>query len=279
MSAPASAAGRLDPRPVLAVEGLCIEAGGRPLVRDLSLAVAAGEALGIVGESGSGKSMTAFAVADLLPEGVARSGGSMRLDDEPLERMGPEARRALAGRRIGMVFQDPLSSFNPVRTIGSILVESALRHGCAAAAEARRRAVAALADVHLPQPELLADAYPHQLSGGQRQRAMIALALLNDPSLVIADEPTTALDATVQLQVLALLRRGASRRALILITHDLGVAAAVCDRILVMQQGRCVEQGPAAQILDAPGQPYTRSLLAAARWAARERDTHADLAP
>ena len=258
--------------PVLEVDGLSVRAGSGHLatmpVQDVSFTIAAGEVLGIVGESGSGKSMTAYAIGSLLPEGVAVSAGRIILEGRPVHSLSPAERRALDGNRIGMVFQDPLSSFNPVRTIGSILIESAMRHQRLSAAAARDKVIEALAGVRLPRPELLVDAYPHQLSGGQRQRAMIALALLNGPSLVVADEPTTALDATVQLQILALLKRSAGARALLLITHDLAVASTVCDRILVMQRGRCVEQGPAAGILDAPAHSYTRELLAAARWPA-----------
>jgi ABC-type glutathione transport system ATPase component len=258
--------------PVLEVHGLSVSAGSGHAatmpVQDLSFTVAAGEVLGIVGESGSGKSMTAYAIGSLLPEGVAVSAGRIVLEGRTVHSLSAAERRALDGNRIGMVFQDPLSSFNPVRTIGSILVESAMRHQGLSAAAARGKVIEALAGVHLPHPELLIDAYPHQLSGGQRQRAMIALALLNGPSLVVADEPTTALDATVQLQILALLKRGAGSRALLLITHDLAVASTVCDRVLVMQRGRCVEEGPTADILDAPAHSYTRELLAAARWPA-----------
>lgn len=262
--------------PVLEVDGLSVRAGSghaaATLVEELSFTITAGEVLGIVGESGSGKSMTAYAIGGLLPEGVAVTAGRIVLEGRPVHALSSMNRRALAGSRIGTVFQDPLSSFNPVRTIGSILIESAIRHRGLFAAEARRHVVAALAGVRLPRPELLVDAYPHQLSGGQRQRAMIALALLNEPSLVIADEPTTALDATVQLQILALLKRGAGSRAMLLITHDLAVASTVCDRILVMQRGRCVEAGPTADILDCPVHDYTRELLAAARWPAVSGD-------
>jgi ABC-type glutathione transport system ATPase component len=253
--------------PTLEVDGLCIHAqagtGPVPLVEDVSFAVRAGEVLGIVGESGSGKSITAFSIAGLLGEGLHLAAGRISLEGRQLQELPGSERRALAGSRIGMVFQDPLSSFNPVRTVGSILAESAVRHRHLSRAEAHRVVTAALAEVRLPHPESLINAYPHQLSGGQRQRAMIALALLNSPALLIADEPTTALDPTVQLQILALLKRGASSRAMILITHDLAVAATVCDRILVMHRGRAVEEGAVNQILDAPGHPYTRQLLAA----------------
>jgi ABC-type glutathione transport system ATPase component len=256
------------PEPILAVEGLCIQARSRgqalSVIEDLSFTVRSGEVLGIVGESGSGKSVIAFAIAGLLPEGLQVTAGNMTLEGRALGALRSFERRALAGSRIGMVFQDPLSSFNPVRTIGSILSESVARHRGLGRAEARLAVVTALADVRLPRPEALLDAYPHQLSGGQRQRAMIALALLNGPALVIADEPTTALDATVQLQILALLKRGAGSRGLVLITHDLAVAATVCDRILVLHRGRCVEEGLAHQILEAPHHAVTRHLRAAA---------------
>jgi ABC-type glutathione transport system ATPase component len=262
--------------PVLEVDGLSVRAGSGERatmpVQDLSFTIATGEVLGIVGESGSGKSMTAYAIGSLLPDGVAVSAGRIVLEGRPVHSLSPAERRALDGNRIGMVFQDPLSSFNPVRTIGSILIESATRHQRLSASVARGKVIEALDDVRLPRPDLLVDAYPHQLSGGQRQRAMIALALLNGPSLVVADEPTTALDATVQLRILALLKRSAGSRALLLITHDLAVASTVCDRILVMQRGRCVEQGSAADILDAPVHSYTRELLAAAQWSATLAD-------
>jgi ABC-type glutathione transport system ATPase component len=251
--------------PILCVERLCIGASAaNPIVRDLSFTVNPGEVLGIVGESGSGKSLTAYAIAGLLPDGLRVTGGRMALAGCSLDSLNGAERRALAGSRIAMVFQDPLSSFNPVRTIGSILIESATRHRGLSAVSARQEVVAALADVRLPQPEAVVNAYPHQLSGGQRQRAMIALARLNKPALLIADEPTTALDATVQLQILALLKRSVGSGAMVLITHDLVVAATTCDRIAVMHRGQCLEAGATAQILDTPQHPYTRQLLAAA---------------
>ena len=256
----------LTAAPVSSVDGLCIGAAGvAPIVQNLSFTVNRGEVLGIVGESGSGKSLTAYAIAGLLPDGLRVTGGRMALAGRSLEALGRDERRALAGSRIAMVFQDPLSSFNPVRTIGSLLIESAMRHRRVSAAIARQEAIAALADVRLPHPEAMVDAYPHQLSGGQRQRAMIALARLNKPALLIADEPTTALDATVQLQILALLKRNVGSGAMVLITHDLGVAATMCNRIAVMHRGQCLEAGPTTQILERPQHPYTRQLLAAAR--------------
>lgn len=250
--------------PALRVEGLSIgTASGAGLVHDLSLAVAAGEVLGIVGESGSGKSLSALAVAGLMPEGVVVTGGRISVAGVDVLSLAPDARRRLGGSAIGFVFQDPQSSLNPVRRIGTALIESAMRHQVMGRAEARALAIARLADMQLREPERMLDRYPHQLSGGQRQRVMIALALINDPPLLIADEPTTALDATVQRSILALLRRLSAGRGTILITHDLGVAVSLCDRILVMHRGRLVESGPARTLLSAPTEAYTKSLIAA----------------
>lgn len=252
---------------LLAVEGLRIDhvdgRDRRALVHDISFTIGEGEVLGLVGESGSGKSLTAFAIAGLLPPGVEVGAGRARLADVDLNALDKRGRRALAGDRIGLVFQDPLSSFNPVRRIGANLIESVMRRQGLGRRDARAAAIKALDEMRLPQPDLLIDAYPHQLSGGQRQRVMIALALINSPSLLIADEPTTALDATVQRAILALLKRQAPGRATLMITHDLGVAAALCDRIAVMREGRIVECGPAQALLDSPADPYTRALVAA----------------
>jgi ABC-type glutathione transport system ATPase component len=250
--------------PLLAVEDLSIGApSALPLVQDLSFSIRAGEVLGVVGESGSGKTLTAYAIAGLLPSGLAMQKGRIALDGRSFSTLTSNERRSLAGARIGMVFQDPLSSFNPVRTIGSMLIESGMRHRKLSTTDARAEAIAALNAVRLPDASTLIDAYPHQLSGGQRQRAMIALAGFNGPALLIADEPTTALDPTVQLQILALLKARVASSALMLITHDLSVAAAMCDRIVVMHRGRCVEAGPTQRILEAPEHPYTQRLLAA----------------
>ena len=254
--------------PALLVEGLLIGTASGPestrgLVYDLSLSVATGEVLGIVGESGSGKSLTALAVAGLLPEGVAVTGGKISVAGVDVLSLAPDARRRLGGSGIGFVFQDPQSSLNPVRRVGTALIESAMRHRGIGRTEAQALAIARLADMQLREPERIIDRYPHQLSGGQRQRVMIALALINDPPLLIADEPTTALDATVQRAILALLRRHAAGRGTILITHDLGVAVSLCDRIAVMHQGRLVESGPARRLLSAPAEAYTKELIAA----------------
>jgi ABC-type glutathione transport system ATPase component len=251
--------------PIIGVEGLTLGTAAHLLVRDLTFSVDAGEVLGIVGESGSGKTMTANAIAGLLPAGVSIRSGEIRLEGRSILDLDAADRRALAGGRIGMVLQERLSSFNPVRTIGSILIESARRHGRLSKAQARQRAIDALASARLPDARQFVDAYPHQLSGGQLQRAMIALARLNDPVLLIADEPTSALDPTVRLQILTLLQASAAHRALVLITHDLEIAAAMCDRLLVMQRGECVEQGRTREILEHPKHPYTQALLAAVR--------------
>jgi ABC-type glutathione transport system ATPase component len=249
---------------LVAVENLSIgRSPSQPIVHDLSFAVRAGEVLGIIGESGSGKTLTAYSIAGLLPAGLKTLSGRIQVEGRVLGELHADERRALAGNRIGMIFQDPLSSFNPVRTIGSLLIESGMRHRGLSRGAARHQAIAALAAVRLPDAATTIDAYPHQLSGGQRQRAMIALARFNDPALLIADEPTTALDATVQLQILALLKGSLASSALILISHDLRVAASMCDRILVMHRGRCVEQGDAQQILQTPQHAYTQRLIAA----------------
>lgn len=259
--------------PALQVDRLSIsKIGGASLVNDLSLAVDHGEILGIVGESGSGKSLTALAIGDLLPETLAVTGGAISVAGQDVAALSAGARRRLGGSRIGFVFQDPLSSFNPVRRIGTALVESAMRHQGLSTAAARALASARLGSMHLPDPDQLIDCYPHQLSGGQRQRVMIALALLNDPPLLIADEPTTALDATVQRAILALLRAQSAARATILITHDLGVAISLCDRIAVMHGGAIVETGPARRVLEAPQMAYTQQLVAARRAIGQRRD-------
>jgi ABC-type glutathione transport system ATPase component len=253
--------------PILQLQSLCIDLVATPspqrLVHDVTFAVGRGEIVGLVGESGSGKTLSAFAVAGLLSERLAISGGEILFEGRARSTMDDEAMRAVRGGRIGFVFQDPLSSFNPVRTVGSMLVESVRRHQRLDRRAAREVAIAALAEMRLPGRDACFGAYPHQLSGGQRQRAMLALASVNAPSLLIADEPTTALDPTIQLQILALLRRQSETRGCILITHDLAVAGAVCDRIAVMQKGRVVEFGACRSVLDNPQHDYTRRLLQA----------------
>jgi peptide/nickel transport system ATP-binding protein len=267
---PSGAATAPAPDPVLTVEGLCVsvntDTGLQPLVRDLSFTLRRGETLAIAGESGSGKSITALAVMGLLPPPAVRvTGGAVRLGATDLTRL-PEARmRGLRGDRIAMIFQEPMTSLNPVLTVGTQLVEAIHAHAPVARSEARRRAVAALRSVRLSQPEERMAQYPHELSGGMRQRVMIAMALALRPEVLIADEPTTALDVTVQREVLDLLRdlQRDLGTAIILITHDMGVVAEMADRVIVMRNGEAVEEGATHDIFARPRQPYTRELLAA----------------
>ena len=229
------------------------------VVHDVSLAVEAGRGHGIVGESGAGKSQLALAVMGLLPDG-ARRGGEVRLSGERLD---PASAAAWRGDRVAMVFQDPMSALNPHLTVGRQLAEVLEVHRDADAAQARRAAAEALRTVHLPDADRLLDRYPHQMSGGMRQRVLIAMALLCDPAVLIADEPTTALDVTVQAGILELLDELRRERgiALLLITHDLGVVARLCDEVSVMYAGRVVESGPTPGLLANPCHPYTRGLL------------------
>ena len=240
--------------------------GGRSpaAVDDVSFSLAAGETLGLVGESGSGKSVTALSIVRLvLPPGRI-AGGRIELEGRNLLELGEEAMRRVRGRRIGFVFQEPMVALNPVYTIGTQIEETLAVHDLATGQAARRRAVELLDAVRVPDPARRAREYPHQLSGGLRQRAMIALALAADPALLIADEPTTALDVTVQAEILDLLRdmRRQFNLTLLLITHDLGVIAQMADRVAVMYAGRIVEQAPVDRLFAAPAHPYTRGLLA-----------------
>ncbi|HEY8351563.1 MAG TPA: ABC transporter ATP-binding protein [Sphingomonadales bacterium] len=237
--------------------------GERVVLDQVSFQLNAGEVLGLVGESGSGKSLTVLSLMKLLPPNARIRGGSMNFLGRDLVHATEEEMRKIRGRDIGMIFQDPFSSLNPVRRIGDLLMESLLRHQNISRAEARERAIQALADVSLPAPAERIDHYPHQLSGGQRQRVVIALAAINNPSLLIADEPTTALDPTVRMQVLGLIKRAANERSVILVTHDFGAAAQICTKIAVMYYGRIVEMGTTEQVLSEPRHPYTRALIAA----------------
>lgn len=251
---------------VLEVSGLAIHAGGRPLVQDVTLSLAQGEILCLVGESGSGKSLTASAVMGLLPGNLSVGAGSIRLDGEDLTAASPARMRALRGDRMAMVFQEPMTSLNPLMRVGRQIAEVLQVHRPALSGEqVRARVLELMHDVHLPTPEALMDAFPHQLSGGQRQRIMIAMALVLEPALIIADEPTTALDVTTQAQVLRLFRQLLVKHssAVLFITHDFDVVRDIADHVAVMQLGRIVEQGPAGQVLDAPRHDYTRKLLAA----------------
>jgi peptide/nickel transport system ATP-binding protein len=237
-------------------------------VDGVSLSLAPGRALGLVGESGCGKTLTALALLRLLPERVARlRSGSVRFRGEELATAAPERLRQLRGREIGAVFQDPMTFLNPVLRVGDQVAEPLRAHSGLSARSARERAIETLGEVGLPDPSRCFESYPHQLSGGMRQRALIAAALISDPKLLIADEPTTALDVTVQAQLLALLDRERRRRglALLLITHDLGVVARVCEEVAVMYAGRVVERGGVKEIFAAPAHPYTAGLLASVR--------------
>ena len=239
------------------------EAGPLTAVDGVSYSVEEGGALGIVGESGSGKTVASLALMGLLRGAAASVSGAALFDGRDLLALGEDELRRLRGDELAMVFQDPLSSLHPLKRVGAQLAEAVRAHADVSRAAARARAVELLRMVELPEPERRVDAYPHELSGGMRQRAMIAMALANEPRLLIADEPTTALDVTVQAQVLDLLRRLRERlgMALVIVTHDLGVVTSVADEVAVMYAGRIVERAPAATLFAAPEHPYTWGLL------------------
>ena len=230
----------------------------------VSFDIAPGEILGVVGESGAGKSLTGAAIIGLLDPPGHVSGGEILLDGRRIDNLAPEAMRRLRGKQIGAIFQDPLTSLNPLYTIGRQLIETLRTHLPLDAAQARERAVDLLRQTGIPAPEVRLDQYPHEFSGGMRQRAVIALALAGEPRLIIADEPTTALDVVVQAQIIALLRQvsQAHGAAVMLITHDMGVIAETCDRVAVMYAGRVVEIGPVQEVIHRPAHPYTAGLMA-----------------
>ncbi|MCB1161589.1 MAG: ABC transporter ATP-binding protein [Candidatus Latescibacteria bacterium] len=253
---------------MLRVRGLRVEhAGHRPplaLVDGVDLALDAGETVCLVGESGCGKSLSALSLPGLLPAGLRRRSESLRWRGREIGALDERALRRLRGAEIGVVFQEPMTSLNPVLRVATQIGEVLREHRGLGRREARARAEQLLAEVGVPAPGARLDSYPHELSGGLRQRVMIAMALACDPALLIADEPTTALDVSLQAQVLALLAGLRERRglALLFITHDLGVVAALGGRVMVMYAGQVVETGPAATLLAAPAHPYTRALLA-----------------
>lgn len=256
---------------LLSVEGLSVDlparTGGRTRVlHDVSFAVPRGRVVGIVGESGSGKTMLLRALLGILPDGGERSWTRVVLDGGEVPASGPRRRMPAA-----MVFQDPMTSFDPLMRIGGHLAEVARRFQRVSRRAAGDLAREALAAVRIPDPARVLGRYPHELSGGMRQRVMIAMALLARPRLLLADEPTTALDATIQAQILALLRALQAERDLtiVIVTHDLGVVAAVCDEVLVMKDGRIVETGPVDRVFREPRHPYTKTLLDAAPEAMR----------
>ena len=253
-------------QPLLRVQDLTVAFGTRTVVNRVSFAIEPGETLGLVGESGSGKSATSLALLRLLPP-TAQVSGSILFDAQPLESLPEDQMRARRGAAISMIFQEPMTALNPVMRVGDQIAEALLAHHPRLAREVvRARVVAAMHEVALPNPETRLRDYPHQFSGGQRQRILIAIALINRPQLLIADEPTTALDVTVQAQILTLLRdlRLTHSLAMLFISHDLAVVSQIADNIAVMQHGRIVEQAPTAQLFHSPQHPYTRRLLASA---------------
>jgi len=252
---------------VLEVRGLSIAfaspTGFTPVTREVSFSIAPGERLGVVGESGCGKSVTGLSILGLLPRRHSRVTGEILFDGEDLNRMSPDQMRAVRGRKIGMIFQEPMTALDPVFTIGEQIGEAYRQHFPVSRAQARERVIEALARVGIPLPARRHDEYPHQLSGGMRQRVMIAMALICEPRLLIADEPTTALDVTVQAQITDLLLELSSTQgtALMFITHDLGVVAEVCTRMVTMYAGEVVEDAPTDEALLRPRHPYTSGLL------------------
>jgi peptide/nickel transport system ATP-binding protein len=248
--------------PLLSVSSLTVSFGEVSPVRSVSFSIERGQRVGLVGESGSGKSLTSLAITRLIrPPGVI--GGRVKLDGVDLLTLSPKEIAGVRGGRIALVYQDPMSSLNPVHTVGEQIVEAIRTHLPLSKADAEKRTVELLAEVGIPDPAGRAGSYPHQFSGGMRQRAMIAMALAAEPDLLIADEPTTALDVTTQARIVELLNRLVDDHglAVIFITHDLGVAAGFCDDILVMYAGRIVERGDVGTVFAQPAHPYTRALL------------------
>ncbi len=247
---------------ILEVKDLSVAFGGRTVVEDVSYALGRGRTLGIVGESGSGKSVSSLALMGLLPKQASVT-GSARLDGEELLTLDEEGFRHIRGNRISMVFQEPMTSLNPVQKCGPQVVEMIKGEGGNRKVE-KKKVIELFKEVLLPRPEKIFDSYPHELSGGQKQRVMIAMALINQPDIIIADEPTTALDVTVQKTILELLKQLQEKHgvSIIFISHDLGVIGQVADDIMVMYRGKVVEQGPADKILHHPSEPYTKGLLA-----------------
>jgi ABC-type dipeptide/oligopeptide/nickel transport system ATPase component len=250
--------------PLLSVQELRIEIGGVNVVDGVTFALGAGETLGLVGESGSGKTLTSLALLRLLPPGVRITGGRIMLDGEDLAAASDSRMRALRGGVMAMIFQEPMTALNPVRTIGAQLEHVIARHRHFRRVQARSAAIEALGRVGIATPKRILREYPHRLSGGMRQRVLIAMALACEPRVLIADEPTTALDVTTQAQVLDLIVRLQAdlRIGVLLITHDLAVVAETCARTAVMRAGRIVEEGPTAEIVAAPRDAYTQTLLA-----------------
>lgn len=255
-------------QPLLQVQNLVVEFPGRRgtlrALDDISFDIAPGEILGVVGESGAGKSLTGAAIIGLLEPPGRVAGGEIRLEGERIDQLSHDKMRHIRGRKIGAIFQDPLTSLNPLYTVGRQLVETIQAHLPVNGAEARRRAISLLQDTGIPAAEQRIDHYPHQFSGGMRQRVVIALALAAEPKLIVADEPTTALDVSIQAQIIQLLKRICKERgaAVMLITHDMGVIAETCDRVAVLYAGRIAEIGPVQEVIHQPAHPYTMGLMA-----------------
>ena len=253
--------------PLLEVDHLRVEfptrRGTLTAIDDVSLSIDAGEVLGVVGESGAGKSLTGAAIIGLLEPPGRIAGGEIRLEGERIDDLPPEKMRRIRGRRIGAIFQDPLTSLNPLYTVGRQLVETIRTHLDLDADAARRRAIGLLESTGIPAAAARIDHYPHQFSGGMRQRVVIALALAAEPRLIIADEPTTALDVSIQAQIIVLLKRLCADHgtSVMLITHDMGVIAETADRVAVLYAGRIAEIGPVEDIIHRPLHPYTRGLM------------------
>lgn len=254
--------------PLLNIKNLSVAFKGRkgaaPVINDISFTVNAGETLCLVGESGCGKSMTALAIMRLIPDPGEIVKGSIELGGHDLAQYSINEVRKIRGNKISMIFQEPMTALNPVYTVGDQISEPLRLHQGLSPKDARIRAIEILKSVEIPAPEKRVDEYPHQLSGGMRQRVMIAMALACNPDVLIADEPTTALDVTVQAQIFDLLREQQQRRgtAIVLITHDMGAVSEMSDRVVVMYGGRVVEEGLTAEILENPAHPYTKGLIA-----------------
>ncbi len=253
--------------PLLEVKNLRVEfptrRGTLLALDDISFDIAPGEILGVVGESGAGKSLTGASIIGLLEPPGRVAGGEIRFDGRRIDHLSREEMRHIRGRQIGAIFQDPLTSLNPLYTIGRQLTETIRTHLPVSEAEARQRAIKLLQETGIPAAEQRIDQYPHQFSGGMRQRVVIALALAAEPKLIVADEPTTALDVSIQAQIISLLKRLCKEHgaAVMLVTHDMGVIAETCDRVAVLYAGRVAEIGPVHEVIHRPAHPYTQGLM------------------
>jgi len=269
--------------PLLEVRGLRVEfptrRGTLVAIDDVSFDIAPGEVLGVVGESGAGKSITGSAIIGLLEPPGRIAGGEIRLAGRRIDHLDPAAMRRVRGKEIGAIFQDPLTSLNPLYTIGRQLVETIRTHLDLTGAQARTRAIDLLKSTGIPAAEQRIDHYPHQFSGGMRQRVVIALALAAEPRLIVADEPTTALDVSIQAQIIALIKRLCREHgtAVMLVTHDMGVIAETADRVAVMYAGRIAEIGPVADVIHAPRHPYTVGLMGSIPSVGDERERLAQI--